>query len=100
MNDFVGPIGFQIGSRNNLRGPRYFESDLGVGKTFPIIEDKVNLKFRADAFNALNHPIFNVPSSMNNLDITETAGTFGQITSTTGTESTLAFCRAHCGLEF
>lgn len=81
LSEFQGPIGFQVGSRNNLRGPRYFNLDLGLGKTFPIHEN-VNLKFRCDAFNALNHPSFSTPSSMNNLDITESAGTFGIITST------------------
>ncbi len=82
VNDFVGPIGFQLGSRNNLRGPKYFDMDLGVAKNFPIVEDKLNLKFRCDAFNAFNHPVFSTPSALNNLDITETAGPFGQITST------------------
>jgi hypothetical protein len=78
LGAFTGPIGFQIGSRNNLRGPGYFDLDLGLGKTFPIYEDKVNLKFRADAFNSLNHPSFNTPST----DITETSGPFGVISST------------------
>ncbi len=65
--DYTGPVGFNIGSRNNLRGPGYFDLDLGLGKTFPVWTDKMNLKFRCDAFNALNHPSFNTPSN----DITE-----------------------------
>jgi hypothetical protein len=89
VNEFTGPVGFQIGSRNNLRGPKYFDMDLGLAKTFPIIEDKVNLKFRCDAFNAFNHPVFSTPSAMNNLDITESAGTFGEITSTSSTARVL-----------
>jgi len=76
--DFTGPVGLQIGSRNNLRGPQYFRLDLGLAKTFPIYQDKVNLKFRVDAFNALNHPNFQTPNS----DITESSGLFGQITNT------------------
>lgn len=76
--DFVGPIGFQIGSRNSLRGPSYFDLDLGLGKNFPIYKERVNLKFRADAFNALNHPSFNTPSN----DITESSGKFGVISGT------------------
>jgi hypothetical protein len=87
VNDFEGPIGFQIGSRNNLRGPHYFNLDLGLGKTFPIYREKVNLKFRCDAFNALNHPSFSVPSVASaddfaHMDITESSGTFGVITGT------------------
>jgi hypothetical protein len=80
---FTGPVGFTIGSRNNLRGPNYFDQDLGLAKTFPLVSDKVNLKFRADAFNALNHPNFALPSFSNpppeTFDIT--GGTFGQLTS-------------------
>ena len=79
QGDFTGPLGFTIGSRNNLRGASAFSMDMGLGKTFPIYGDKVNLKFRADAFNVLNHPVFALPTSAN-IDIT--GGTFGQITST------------------
>ena len=83
LNDFVGPIGFQVGTRNQFRGPQYFNIDLGLGKTFPIWPEKVNLKFRADAFNALNHPSFDTPNN----DITETSTTFGQIESTVANPS-------------
>jgi hypothetical protein len=100
VNDFVGPIGFQIGSRNNLRGPKLFGLDLGISKNFPIWEDKVNLKFRCDAFNALNHPVFDTPSSQNNLDITESSDTFGQITSAVGTATTARALQGALRLEF
>jgi hypothetical protein len=82
QGDFTGPSGFTIGSRNNLRGPSAFSMDAGLGKTFPVYEDKVNLRFRADAFNVLNHPVFATPTSAN-VDIT--GGTFGRITSTSTT---------------
>ena len=77
--DFTGPVGFSIGSRNNLRGPQYFDQDFGLAKVFPLVSDRVNLKFRADAFNALNHPNFALPSATSeSWDIT--GGTFGQLT--------------------
>ncbi len=79
--DYTGPIGFEIGSRNNLYGPGFFNIDLGAGKTFPVWE-RVSLKFRADAFNALNHPNFGNPT----VDITDQAGPFGEITGTTGSD--------------
>jgi hypothetical protein len=80
LNLYTGPTGFNVGSRNNLRGPGYFDIDMGLGKTFPIYEDKVNLKFRCDAFNALNHPSFSTPSAV---DITQANGVpFGTISST------------------
>jgi len=81
LAEFTGPVGFNIGERNNLRGPGYVNFDLGLGKTFPIYEDKVNLKFRGDAFNALNHPNFSNPST-GGTDITGVEGVpFGTITS-------------------
>ena len=95
---FTGPVGFNIGSRNNLRGPRYFNQDIGLAKTFPIVSDKVNLKFRADAFNILNHPSFNEPghvanqispSATSEKDIT--SSTFGQITSTANSPRVMQF---------
>ena len=90
VSDFVGPIGFNVGSRNNLRGPRWFNMDLGLAKTFPLLpSERLNLKFRCDAFNAFNHPSFSTPDAMDNLDITETAGTFGVITSTASTARVL-----------
>jgi|GEM_PF-300867 len=85
---FTGPVGFTIGSRNNLRGPNYFNLDTGLAKTFPLVSDRVNLKFRADAFNAFNHPSFATPST-SNLDIT--GGTFGQITATATTPRVMQF---------
>lgn len=88
LSAFTGPVGFTIGSRNNLRGPKFFNQDLGLAKTFPIVSEKVNLKFRADAYNAFNHPNFALPNSIGSLptgvnDITQ--GSFGQITKTIGT---------------
>jgi len=59
---FSGPVGFQIGPRNSERGPGFFNVDLGLGKEFPIVSEKVKMKFRADAFNALNHPNFAIPT--------------------------------------
>ena len=76
---YTGPTGFNIGQRNNLRGPRYFNIDLGLGKSFPLSRKEVNLRFRCDAFNALNHPNFNPPFG----DITGAEGVpFGTILDT------------------
>jgi hypothetical protein len=90
---FVGPIGFHIGERNSLRGPGYFDEDMGLAKRFAIYDDKVNLQFRADAFNVLNHPNFilpaeNVYNGLDEQDITNT-NQFGKIGATTGTPGNL-----------
>ena len=81
--DFIGPVGFNIGSRNIMRGPGYFNMDAGLAKTFAILPDRgLELQFRADFFNVLNHPNFSTPGPpAANTDVTN--GQFGQITSTT-----------------
>jgi hypothetical protein len=91
--DYTGPVGFDIGSRNNLRGPGYFNMDMGVAKLFPIIPEKVNLKMRVDAFNVLNHPDFNTPV----VDITDSSTPFGTIT---GTANSARVLQASLRLEF
>lgn len=79
--DYTGPVGFQIGARNNLRGPSYFDMDMGLAKHFPIYAERVGLNFRADAFNVFNHPDFSTPCT----DITNVSCLFGTISSTSGT---------------
>lgn len=83
---FEGPVGFQIGPRNEMTGPSFFNADMGLQKTFPVYKEAVNLKFRADAFNVLNHPNFampfeNVYNGYDQTDYQAGAG-FGQISST------------------
>jgi len=80
-SDYVGPVGFNIGSRNDLRGPSYFNVDMGLAKNFPVFREKVALKFRADAYNVFNHPNFSTPC----VDITNVTCLFGTISSTVGT---------------
>jgi hypothetical protein len=46
--------------RNSVRGPRYGEFDLGLSKQFKTSET-TNLEFRAEAFNLINHPNFDIP---------------------------------------
>ena len=56
-----------------------------MAKLFPIYGDRVNLKFRADAFNAFNHPNFSLPAenAFNGLDQQDfTSSSFGQISTT------------------
>jgi hypothetical protein len=60
--------------RNVLRGPKYVNLDAEVSRFFPITE-RTKLDFRVEAFNALNHPNFDVPSQR-----AITSSTFGQIT--------------------
>jgi hypothetical protein len=38
---YTGPIGFTIGPRNGLRGPGFFNLDLGLAKTFPTNQTEI-----------------------------------------------------------
>jgi hypothetical protein len=78
LNDYTGPVGFEVGSRNNLRGPRSTTLDAGLSKTFPVTRGTV-FKLRGDAFNVMNHPVFNNPTTANS-DITQSSAPFGVIT--------------------
>ena len=87
QSEFTGPIGIEYGQRNLLRGPTLVNLDAGLAKRFPIVE-RVDLTFRADFFNILNHPQFSNPG----VNIVGNAGQFGQITSTSNSP--------RVGLEF
>jgi hypothetical protein len=71
VSNAVGTFGNS--GRNILRGPRYFNTDLGLIKNTNITE-QVRLQFRAEFFNVFNNVNFNNPGS--------TVGTpgFGKIT--------------------
>jgi hypothetical protein len=96
LSEFRGPIGIEYGQRNLVRGPGAFFFDAGLGKTFPIVREKVNLQFRADAFNIFNHPNFGPPAggtspaASPDLDIVSGASNFGQIVATNAAPSSLA----------
>lgn len=69
---------FGSAGRNVLRGPSYFNMDMGLFRTFTFTET-FKLQFRAEALNVLNHANFSNPQANIN------DANFGFITSTTGT---------------
>src|SRR5207245_9032186 len=69
----IGPVVFKDASafaipapgtngtgRNIFEAPGYWNLDLGIGKRFELTE-RLNLQFRAELFNVLNHPNFDNP---------------------------------------
>ena len=95
---FRNPLGFEYGSRNNLRGPGALTFDAGVGKRFQIVQDRVTFQLRGDAFNVLNHPTFATPSVTN-----INSANFGQITAAnvpTGTNSGARLLQVSGRIEF
>ena len=91
LGAFTYPFGGGTGERNQLRGPGYANVDMALLKTFrmPWSENQ-RLEFRAEAFNAFNHPSFNNPSvnpnSVGTLDSTnvniQNPGQYGVLTNT------------------
>lgn len=79
INDFPAPNCpngcFGNAGKNILEGPGEKTADLSLRKIFNITEDK-NLEFRAEFFNALNHPVFQQPDPF----ITDGPGAAGVIT--------------------
>jgi hypothetical protein len=55
----MAPPGTTVGNapRNFVRGFGATQLNVAARRTFPLFE-KVNLQFRAEAFNVLNHPNF------------------------------------------
>jgi len=103
FDQYRGPVGFEMGSRNNLRGPGYFNLDLGIGKTFPVYKEGVTLKFHVDAFNALNHPNFQTPSFQNNMSLVNSPIEFGAIPGTVipnGSDQAARVLQGSLRLEF
>ncbi len=75
-SSFVAPAnGFYGDARpGTIRGPREISFNVAGYKTFPIGE-RLNLQFRAEAFNFLNHPNFG------DVDTSLGSGTYGRVTS-------------------
>ncbi len=72
---------------NSLRGPEFFNTDLGLFRTFAI-KEKMDLQFRAEYFNWTNTPKFNNPSAGINNRLLFPDGSFrGGVFEVTGTNS-------------
>jgi hypothetical protein len=71
----VTEVRFGTVGRNTMRGPGVVNMDLGLFRTFKLTE-KLNLQFRAEAFNMSNTPHFGNPNGNAN------SSNFGKITST------------------
>jgi hypothetical protein len=88
INAFELPPVNQSGNlgRNTLIGPGLVNLDLSLGKSFNLGENR-NLQFRAEVFNAPNHPNFAVPSGVIAFTNASSAisPTWGRITSTVTT---------------
>jgi len=84
---FAVPAPFTYGNsaRNLLFGPGYFNWDAGVFKN-TLLTERINLEFRAEFFNILNHANFAVPAS--NISVPSTVS---RISSTSNTPRDIQF---------
>jgi outer membrane receptor protein involved in Fe transport len=78
------PYAFGNSGYNVLIGPGLVNLDLGVRKIFSVTE-RQKVEFRAEFYNALNHPNFGLPNS----DIDAGSGASGTITSLNGNMRTV-----------
>lgn len=69
---FAGYTSLPNQTRNQSRGPHYFDTDMALFRTFNLTE-RMKLGIGAQAFNVFNHPNFGLP------DNTLGDSTFGQI---------------------
>jgi hypothetical protein len=71
------PGTFGVQSRNQLRNPGFWEWNLSIRRSFPVVRDQ-RVDFRWEAFNVLNHPTLGAANS------NPTSGSFGLVTGKTG----------------
>jgi Carboxypeptidase regulatory-like domain/TonB dependent receptor len=69
------PTGFGNQTRNQYRGPGFFDTDLSIMKNFDIPWESVKFGVGFQFFNLFNHPNFDKPVN----DIAQGLGTFGTI---------------------
>ena len=62
-----------------LRGPGYWNLDLGISKNFYVIDDRKYVTFRIEAFNVVNHPNFAIQAGSADMS---SPTTFGRIQNT------------------
>jgi hypothetical protein len=101
---FFDPLAFRAvtdarygtSGRNILRGPGVINTDLSLFRAFPIRE-RMQLQFRAEAFNATNTPHFNNPgANVSNMRLSSTGtitdlGNFMSVTSARTDERVFRF---------
>src|SRR5581483_4816304 len=52
-------------ARNKLTGPSFFGANMAISKAFKVTE-RVQAKFRMDAYNVFNHPVYSFNSAAGN----------------------------------
>ena len=77
LAQYSNPLAGQSGNRNDLRGPGFWTIDAALLKNIKLTE-RLNLQFRAEAFNLFNRENFSPPNTNIN------SSSFGVLTQTAG----------------
>jgi hypothetical protein len=83
---FIGQYPGRVGTRNLLRGAPLFNTDMSLGKYFPLPWEGHRIQVRAEAFNAFNNVNWGEPTRT-----LANPGNFGQITATSVAARVLQF---------
>lgn len=75
----------EMGNRNILRGPTFWNADMALLKNFNLPWEGKRIQIRAEAYNVFNHNSFGLP----NANIT--SASFGQITTSSSTPREFQF---------
>lgn len=78
----IPAAGQQGSSRNQFRGPGFWNTDAGLRKNFALTE-RFKMQFIADAFNVFNHPNFENPRNATVGSPSITSTSFGTVCCTT-----------------
>ena len=77
LPDVNHPYGTE--GRNSIQFDPYYNTDIGLHKTFALYRDGVSFDFRAEAFNILNQTVFASPST----GYSPNSSSFGTVTAST-----------------
>jgi hypothetical protein len=77
INSFRQDFAGEVGGRNTLRGPGYFDTDLGLHKAFHITEGQI-LQFRWETYNAFNDVRFDALTANTGVDQASSFGIFSK----------------------
>jgi hypothetical protein len=76
--------------RNTIRGPGFANLDISLEKNFPFRESG-NVRFRAELFNVMNHPNFDLPNITALAASGNPQSTAGRVTRTVTTSRQIQF---------